>query len=391
MNRHIPIILVGKVKEDIIHKLLSEGIKVVGLLSNVIETYMFVESEDNAKTAVKVVVLPFAWRQDQHVGLAVSELKQIIEKYPHMEVVCLFSKDNQSLYKQVKSAVDGAPIKIVEVEKLTIPALIDSAKSVTTASKMNIFSSVTPPVGKINTSNVNVLSRKDSKTIAIFSLVEGAGSSFITINVANRLSKEGVSVNVFEACWNKPYLHRFLPETSQPDWRSPITQLYSGISQSNLVKRDNVVFVVLSEQDEPNFDPRVNIKLLAQTRTEPLVLIDGGHNWDNPVVREIFEVCDEVWMVLSPDFKNIRENFELWKRVQPSTSVKYIVNKMDSYFMSVLNKVIELPTNSIIGFVPVFNQSLISKSEFTTTIFTDMPETDVVAKAPFDELLRRLR
>ncbi|QSX04922.1 hypothetical protein JYG23_09480 [Sedimentibacter sp. zth1] len=271
--------------------------------------------------------------------------------------------------------------------------------------KNNIF----PPSNKKN----SIFDKKSNETIklipvncrniGVVSLSNGAGSTFITMNLACALS-ERVKVSVIEYPLLKPYIYNYLglntlcingyvdfcslPHMINNEER--ITPKYY-VHQTN----KNIFWIIQDATLDriENWDSKEMMRLLYLPKESSINVIDLGDKLFNSSITDILEQFSMIIVIIDPMVPNLLNsitNFEKIKELEKTSKTKilYVINK----FSKGVNK------KELLGFlditptcyIPYINSKDIYKAVYEGTIPYNYTSVKSELNGPFSSIIENI-
>jgi hypothetical protein len=305
------------------------------------------------------------------------ELKTLFDRLvaPRSETVGLKAMDVFGGTNTTKETVSAEVVEVVSVETVSVENPVKSNSRETKKSLITV-------------------ERKGTKTVAICSLNSGDGATLIASNIAYLASRENMRVAYIEGPRNTPELHNYLelPE----GWKSAVDHLQTEweIPADCELRESNISWFPLGPTTTATDNPRLYSELVTRTRVASTTIIDLGTDWNGLGAREVFDLCDEIWLVFTPKARRTSEKLKEFKRAMSAWSNKLnlVGNKFDDYTRIVLPKIEGLAvSDQLIGGVPLLLSSIVSKSEWTNTLITKLPEAPVEINWTISGLVSRLK
>ena len=203
------------------------------------------------------------------------------------------------------------------------------------------------------------------KCVAVTSLYEQAGASFVAANAAFLWSDRGVPVTLCELPGTVSYFYfalDFERRGNQPVYASPAILLRD---QHLRIQIDPP----LPEQQFPQLDTAE--WLLRTSKDSPTVFIDLSSRWRETSAQRVFEMADEIWVVFDADLPRLTRFFlaeaapQWWFRQKQK--IRLIANKWSPRLSRVQVK------KRVEGTVSLWNR----EAEEAVTIDVILPFIDV--------------
>ena len=200
----------------------------------------------------------------------------------------------------------------------------------------------------------------ERKLVLIGSPFARSGSTFVSHLIANVLTDMGVDSTYIESPYSHAYTYdRFVGHENAPNYRSKYYKFTKEIDPKKPSvfdwKIDNLNLIVKHPSDEPVYDQKevsfeTFVKILLTSLT-PVTIVDVGTDWDKEIIQEIYDMADQVYMVIEPDISNIQ-------------FLEESLDKTTTFY----RKVLEEHKTSIIG--NRFDEKLL-KNEIITDLYKD--------------------
>ncbi|PPB08934.1 hypothetical protein [Brevibacillus laterosporus] len=200
----------------------------------------------------------------------------------------------------------------------------------------------------------SLISTIHHKTIAVVSLYNRAGSSFVVNNLAIALGQFNLPVGVLEGIQPMPKLYTFLggKEQEPPFWNCWYHEVKSTRKVCKYLDREYILPLI--QKDINWFFENVNwIPFIPQTANKeyalgvaesltlyytadewPLLFVDLSHDIESGFSKLILEEADEIWIVLEPDLIQLGFMGERLKHISKLTRTNNlftIINKSHPY------------------------------------------------------------
>lgn len=200
----------------------------------------------------------------------------------------------------------------------------------------------------------SLISTIHHKTIAVVSLYNRAGSSFVVNNLAIALGQFDLPVGVLEGIQPMPKLYTFLggKEKEPPFWKCWYHQVKSARKVCKYWDREYILphihkdinwffenvnwipFIPLSDNKEYALGVAESLTLYYTADEWPLLFVDLSHDIDSGFSKLVLEEADEVWIVLEPDLIQLGFMGERLKQISKLTKTNNlftIINKSHPY------------------------------------------------------------
>lgn len=222
----------------------------------------------------------------------------------------------------------------------------------------------------------------ERKLVLIGSPFTRTGSTFVSHLLAGVLSDLGIDTTYIESPYSPAYTYdRFVGHEKVKDYASKYykyTKYASVTDESNSEFKINNVHLVakhptiepIYDEHEVGFDTFVKVLLTSLT---PVTIVDVGAHWNKEVVQELYDIADQVYMVLEPDISNLQvleESLDkttmFYRKALKDDKTAIIGNRFDDSILK--NKVIRnLFNEKIVTTVPAFTAKDTFNSQYQGT------------------------
>lgn len=257
--------------------------------------------------------------------------------------------------------VDDTPIRYVEKE--TIKEVIKEVKVIKKEYK-------------------HMYSEIENKSIGIMNLSRGAGSTFLTMNLAKALAEYEILTSIVELPLEQPkiYINLAIKQKLNNNDKDSLEYLnyYSyahEINNNGKIEKDkenyveDIIFIVpdpnkeIITPEEWNFNKM--IKLLNATRKAKLNLIDINNSFYHESVKDLMEEIDALLVVIDPNPTEVILNISKLEEIkniakETNLKVRYIINKNNGGVN--LKELHEYINVEILTKIPFIDISLVYKS-----------------------------
>lgn len=299
-----------------------------------------------------------------------TQTKEVVNLLENKDVkVLVFDGDFEALFEQIDSILNelkkeeeaeneknvkvNVPIKYIEKE-------VEIIKEVKIKEYKHMYSEI------------------ESKTVGIMNLSRGAGSTFITLNLAKALAEYKILTAVIELPLEAPkiYTNIGIEQKLSEDDENGYLNFFSfphAINNNEKIEKDketyidDIIFVVPDPHKENikgedwNFNKM--LKLLNVARKAKVHLIDINNSFEHESVRDLLlEELDLLMVIIDPNptevILNISRLNEIKKLEKENRlNVKYIINKNNSGVkLKELKRYIEV---DILTSIPFIDNSLV--------------------------------
>ncbi|MED1722838.1 hypothetical protein [Brevibacillus parabrevis] len=180
------------------------------------------------------------------------------------------------------------------------------------------------------------------KCIAVTSLYPQAGASFIAGNVAYAWAAKGIPVTLCELPNHTSYFYFAL------DYERRVRSFKSLSPTSLILMQNNQLRIQIETPSHVHPESsQIDIAswILRLNKESSIVFIDVSSNWNKNEAKQIFELADEIWVVLDADIARLTRLFLIesapswW--LSGKNKVKIIANKWNAQLArtTVLKKV----------------------------------------------------
>lgn len=173
--------------------------------------------------------------------------------------------------------------------------------------------------------------------ICILDLSQGAGATFLTLNLAKKLSSY-IKVTVIEKPLKTPKIYYTIGIENKVDKFIDYSNFIDknlSLPNNQMYTEDDIKYLISNPYNKliNEWDEQKMLKLIQQTKT-PLKLIDIGTEIDN-YFHNMFEHIDCIIVVIDPYIPNILANMKKLKEIKnlekiKKVNVKYVINKFNS-------------------------------------------------------------
>ncbi|RCX13020.1 hypothetical protein DFR58_11977 [Anaerobacterium chartisolvens] len=169
--------------------------------------------------------------------------------------------------------------------------------------------------------------------IGVLNLTPGAGSTFVTLNLAKMLSEHGVLPSVIELPLSRTIFGRAgLEKKLGYDFYS----FHNAVAEGEKIEKnrenisDGIAYIVPDSRkflsDKWNYN--MIMKLLYASKKSSINIIDIGHHFKHELVQEIIDEMDMLLLVIDSGYKDFDVDMvRQVKKFQNTGKVKYIINK----------------------------------------------------------------
>jgi len=188
---------------------------------------------------------------------------------------------------------------------------------------------------------INQYTGIENKLIIICSLSRGAGSTFLTLNLAKALTDLKIRTSIIEPPLTKPYYYYHLnldeklklanPGAVFPSIPHIIDNGYMPPKDSEIII-DDIVWAITDPQKPRinNWDEEKMIQLIYSVKKAPISLVDIGYHIDHKSTEVLLSYADMVLLVINPDpvaLKQEKEKLEeLISLKKKGLPIEFIIN-----------------------------------------------------------------
>lgn len=143
------------------------------------------------------------------------------------------------------------------------------------------------------------------KCIAVTSLYEQAGASFVAGNVAYSLASQGIPVTLCEMPGSASYYYFSL------DFERRAKTSMKHSSAAVLLMQDNYLRIQIKPPYLHHPTPQIDIAdwLLRTNKESSVVVIDLSSRWREAEATRILDFADEIWVIFDTDFARLTRLF----------------------------------------------------------------------------------
>lgn len=282
---------------------------------------------------IKGDLIVYPWRPD-----AVERLKAEYVSYENTMIGEIAGGLRWSVMKAaLKDPITPLPVtKVVKARSVAAKPKVEEEPS----SSRNV-NKYAPVIGEY--------AEKDAKTIVVCSLSPFAGSTFIASNLATMVAKETRPASVVEYLGNQPALYEYLDgDKNKPEqWHSIASRIYTETSTNgrDYWKRHNVYWFALDQRDEGReFDSQQVEDLMLATKVSPYTFVDVSTNWADKQLEEVYNSCDEIWVVFRPHVPYLKHTLAKAKKALSrwAPKTKFVGNGFDFTTRSIVDQINDL-------------------------------------------------
>lgn len=423
------IILLGTTDKSIADSLQDLNIKVVLSLASCDD---FISKQHSAltnkMTVDTVVVLPHALSNTKYLGAQITELTQILDLFPKSpRLLMVFSENEKQAYVSLQNIhvnYSNYTLELFPTLKLSLIAESIIGKKIgptynmeKQSQRMSSFGSVPSTDDSGEDFSLDTLIQqpvvKLSETnslVVVCSILPNSGSTFVTMNLAQLFSDNGVTCSVLEYYKNKPRLLQLLggEQEAPTKWKSVVELIRNGddVKKESYWRKENTVFFPLSKADiGQSFEEFCILNYFSVTKCCEYSFLDVSTNWNSEDLKEVFEVADKILCIMEPtphlqdSIQDIQETFANVKQ-----KVLFVGNKFSSYsenkalnlniaqmLQSKINESSRLWKAAYLStLIPYFDPSKVQKSQWVKIPLSKLPEAKTEVTKSFASLIKHI-
>ncbi len=218
----------------------------------------------------------------------------------------------------------------------------------------------------------------EKKLVLIGSPFSRSGSSFVSHLLASVLADIGIGATYIESPFSPAYTYdRYSGHSKIDFYRSSFYQHTKEIDPKKPSvfhwELDGINMVVKHPSDEPvytekeiSFETFVKVLMNAQT---PVVILDVGKDLNKEVYQDIYDMANQMYMVMEPDIANIQYLIEsnehspsVYRKVMEDEKCKLIANRFDKSLQK--NDIIkDLYDKPLTASIPTFPSKEVTESQ----------------------------
>ena len=243
----------------------------------------------------------------------------------------------------------------------------------------------------------------ENKLIVIGGLSKGAGSTFLSVNLAKALTDLKIRTSVIEPPLDDPYLFYYLGIDKALSIKCIENNFYSyphAIDDGQKITKnmgtiiDDIIWIMPSpfENKIESWDHIKMLMLLDTARKSPISIIDVGINYDHESIESILSGADMLLMVVNPlpaELSKNKYNIErLIKLKKEGLPVEFIINH---YTPAITKKYLSeyFKTTPLI-FIPSIETRYIQESAHKYIIPITHPQISETLFAPISEIIKNI-
>lgn len=241
------------------------------------------------------------------------------------------------------------------------------------------------------------------RRVAVFSLSERAGSSFMVVNLAKALSARNISVTVVELPYQAPYIfdsvgliNSINEDNAFVSYPHIIADGSRDFNKDNVMIVDDIFWVVIDPQlsliDLGKWNFEKSMMLLDVNRDSAVTLIDAGYSVPLDVVKELLVSVDIAFVIVDCYPADIMSNYLKLKTFtqlkNDGKQVFFIFNK----FNPGINKKHLLSYMKVdpLAYVPYINPEYIYKCAYSAQIPYDLKEIKDILDPSFSAIIKTI-
>lgn len=243
----------------------------------------------------------------------------------------------------------------------------------------------------------------ENKLIIVGSLSHGAGSTFLSINLAKALTDLKIRTSVMEPPINEPTLFYYLGLDKKLATKCTGNTFYSyphlingGLKPPKNKETiiDNIVWLIQNPMEGAidNWDHLKTIMLLDSSKRSPINIIDAGVNYSHESIEPLICAADLLLIVLNPISHELRKNKdkinELIKLKKGGLQVLFIVNY---YTPSITKKDLSLYFKNIpLIYIPAIKTKYIQEAANKQVVPLAHPKISQMLFNPISEIVKNI-
>jgi len=254
------------------------------------------------------------------------------------------------------------------------------------------------------TSTKNIIYKAlENKLIVIGGLSKGAGSTFLSVNLAKALTDLKIRTSVLEPPLDVPYLFYYLGIDKAISIKCIENNFYSyphAIDNGQKIIKnmgtiiDDIIWIMPSpfENKIESWDHIKMLMLLDAARKSPISIIDVGTNYDHESIESILSGADMLLMVVNPlpaELNKNKLNIErLIKLKKEGLPIEFIINH---HTPAVTKKILSeyFKTTPLI-FIPSIETRYIQECSHKYKIPITHPQISETLFAPISEIIKNI-
>ncbi len=243
----------------------------------------------------------------------------------------------------------------------------------------------------------------ENKLIIVGSLSHGAGSTFLSMNLAKALTDLKIRASVIEPPINDPTLFYYLGLDKKLATKCTDNTFYSyphlisgGLKPPKNKETiiDNIVWLIQNplEGTIENWDHLKTIMLIDSSRRSPINIIDAGINYEHESIEPLISGSDLLLIVINPLAHELSKNKEkieeLIRLKKNNLSVEFIINK---YTPAITKKDLSAYfKNTALIYIPAIETRYIQESAGKSAIPLTHPKIGEKLFNPISEIVKNI-
>jgi len=243
----------------------------------------------------------------------------------------------------------------------------------------------------------------ENKLIIIGGLSKGAGSTFLSVNLAKALTDLKIRTSVLEPPLEEPYLFYYLGIDKALSIKCMENNFYSyphAIDNGQKIIKnmgtiiDDIIWIMPNpyENKIESWDHIKMLMLLDAARKSPISIIDVGVNYEHESIESILSGADMFLMVINPlpaELNKNRASIErLIKLKKEGLPIEFIINR---HTPATTKKILSeyFKTTPLI-YVPSIETRYIQESAYKYIIPITHPQISETLFAPISEIIKNI-
>ena len=260
-----------------------------------------------------------------------------------------------------------------------------------------------PPPRETSSAKNIIYKALENKLIVIGGLSKGAGSTFLSVNLAKALTDLKIRTSVLEPPLDEPYLFYYLGIDKMLSIKCIENNFYSyphAIDNGQKIIKnmgtiiDDIIWIMPSpfENKIESWDHIKMLMLLDAARKSPISIIDVGTNYEHESIESILSGADMLLMAVNPlpaELNKNRFNIErLIKLKKEGLPIEFIINH---HTPAVTKKILSeyFKTTPLI-FIPSIETRYIQEAAHKYIIPITHPQISETLFAPISEIIKNI-
>jgi len=266
-----------------------------------------------------------------------------------------------------------------------------------------IKNQTTPPTKEASSGKNIIYKALENKLIVIGSLSKGAGSTFLSVNLAKALTDLKIRTSVIEPPLDEPYLFYYLGIDKALSIKCVENNFYSyphAIDNGQKIIKnmgtiiDDIIWIMPSpfENKIESWDHIKMLMLLDAARKSPISIIDVGTNYEHESIDSILSGADMFLMAVNPlpaELNKNKANIErLIKLKKEGLPIEFIINH---HTPAITKKTLSeyFKTTPLI-FIPSIETRYIQESAHKYIIPITHPQISETLFTPISEIIKNI-